>query len=146
MTSKRGARWLFMFIVRYDTYAISSLRTRPCNECEHSLQARGRSSCSARSSRGTLARCLQSMANTQVAVSRSSPALTLTRSPSLPMRPCSGCEYRQEGGQVDQHGAHVGHWQKAAILGRCRSPMIRASCQRLTSWCSLCCLSFTASS
>ena len=22
---------------------------------------------------------------------------------------------RQEGGQVDQHGAHVGHWQEAAV-------------------------------
>ena len=22
---------------------------------------------------------------------------------------------RQEGGKVDQHGAHVGHWQEAAV-------------------------------
>ena len=36
---------------------------------------------------------LQSMAKFQVAVSRSSPALTPTRSPSLLMRPYSGSEY-----------------------------------------------------
>ena len=25
---------------------------------------------------------------------------------------------RQEGGQADRHGAHVGHWQDAAVHGK----------------------------
>ena len=31
----------------------------------------------------------------------------------LAVEVCTHC--RQQGGQVDQHGAHVGHWQEAAV-------------------------------
>ena len=84
-----------MFVARYDTYAIYLL-------ADEALQWRRALTAGQREDKLiglelTLdtGKKLQSMPKktTQVTVSRSSPALTPTRSPSLPMRPCSGCEY-----------------------------------------------------